>query len=214
GNSRPRSEIASARRTSLMVMCFQGANGMPSEWRTGNPACPRFRFYRPWTTNSAVRVEDRQSCLSSPFDSIGRRPSKAPRDTGQMPIGTDTFAQARHLPHLQKSGKTYFITFSTRRRYVLAPDARTIALNCCVHDHQVTYWLHVAVIMPDHVHFIITPYQEWSLSDILRRVKGNSARLINLKVRRQGTLWQDESFDRIIRHSEDLQKKCEYVAEN
>ena len=68
--------------------------------------------------------------------------------------------------------------------------------------------------MPDHVHFIITPYQEWSLSDILRRVKGNSARLINLKVRQQGTLWQDESFDRIIRHSEDLQKKCEYVAEN
>jgi putative transposase len=68
--------------------------------------------------------------------------------------------------------------------------------------------------MPDHVHMIFTPYEGWSLSEILKRVKGNSSRLINLAIGRRGPLWQDESFDRIVRESEDLQKKCEYVAEN
>jgi len=130
-----------------------------------------------------------------------------------MGIGADTFAQRRHLPHLQKRGKTYFITFSCFRE-VLMPDARTIALRCCVHDHRVTYWMHVAVVMPDHVHLVITPYEEWSLSKILKRVKGNSSRLINAALSRHGSLWQDESFDRIVRDSEDLQKKCEYIAQN
>jgi REP element-mobilizing transposase RayT len=29
-------------------------------------------------------------------------------------------------------------------------------LACCIHDHYVTYFLHAAIIMPDHVHLIIS----------------------------------------------------------
>ena len=68
--------------------------------------------------------------------------------------------------------------------------------------------------MPDHVHVVFTPYEEWSLSDVMKRVKGNSARQINMVLQRRGALWQDESFDRIVRESEDLRKKCEYIANN
>jgi putative transposase len=136
------------------------------------------------------------------------------RQTNHMPILDDTFATRRHLPHLEKRDKTYFVTFSTQLRRELPPKARTVALRCCLHDHQVTYWLDVVVIMPDHVHMVFTPYEEWSLSEILKRVKGNSSRLINLTLGRKGPLWQDESFDRIVRQSEDLQEKCEYIAQN
>ncbi len=89
-----------------------------------------------------------------------------------MPIWDDTHATRRHLPHLTKRERTYFVTFSTRRRFELLPECRTIALNCCVHEHILTCWLHTAVIMPDHVHMLFAPYEEWSVDRIMRRVKG------------------------------------------
>jgi len=67
--------------------------------------------------------------------------------------------------------------------------------------------------MPDHVHIIFTPY-EATLATIMRRVKGVSSRLINQATSTTGRVWQAESFDRIVRSSEDLMKKVQYVCEN
>jgi REP element-mobilizing transposase RayT len=125
-----------------------------------------------------------------------------------MPVSDDTIARRRHLPRLEERGKTYYVTFSTINRRTLPPQARTIALHCCVHDHQLTYWLHVAVAVADHIHVVFTPYEEWCLSEIMKRVKGNSSRQINILIGRRGALWQDESFDRITRQSEDLRKNA------
>jgi len=129
-------------------------------------------------------------------------------------IGPDTFAYRRAFPHLQKDGKTYFVTFCANRRRVLPESARNIALQCCLHDNEFTYWLHCVVIMPDHVHLLITPYEGWSLETIMKRVKGNSSRLINLALGRRGAFWQHESFDHIVRSDESLRKKAEYICEN
>lgn len=131
-----------------------------------------------------------------------------------MPIGVDTFAQRRHLPHLQNGERTYFITYATIGRAVLPPTARAIALDCCIRDHELTYWLQTVVVMPDHVHMLITPYEDWSLSRIMKRVKGVSSRQINVALGRTGRLWQDESFDRILRSDENVYRVGEYIAAN
>ena len=131
-----------------------------------------------------------------------------------MPIGPDTFTTRRHLPHFAKRDRTLFVTFTTLERHILPPEARTIALDCCIHDHEITYWLHTAIVMPDHVHMLFTPFEEWGLPKIMRRVKGNSARLINKAAGKRGTVWQDESFDRVLRSDEDVTKKGEYIAAN
>jgi REP element-mobilizing transposase RayT len=68
--------------------------------------------------------------------------------------------------------------------------------------------------MPDHVHLLFTPYEKWPLAQIMKRVKGVSARYINAVIRHSGTLWQDESFDRIVRADEDVRKKGDYISEN
>ena len=54
-------------------------------------------------------------------------------------IGDDTYAYRRRLPHLQKAGKHYFITFRTFFHFTLPPIARTLALGCCLHDNEVMY---------------------------------------------------------------------------
>ncbi|HEV8659698.1 MAG TPA: transposase [Thermoanaerobaculia bacterium] len=111
-------------------------------------------------------------------------------------------------------GATYFVTFSTILRRELTSQSRDIALSCCVHDHRLTFFLNAVCVMPDHVHMAFTPYEQWRLPQIMRRVKGVSSRLINQADGVRGHLWQDESFDRIMRSHENVRKKCEYICAN
>ncbi len=80
--------------------------------------------------------------------------------------------------------------------------------------------LEIAVIMPDHVHLIFTPLVEQgmrkvnSVADILARVKSPSAHQINKLLGRSGKVWREESFDHVIRSSESLEEKIDYVRRN
>jgi REP element-mobilizing transposase RayT len=73
--------------------------------------------------------------------------------------------------------------------------------------------------MPDHVHLIFTPLpsataEPYSFEEILGGIKGASTHSINKALKRSGTVWQDESFDHVIRDSESLEEKIRYVCEN
>ena len=126
----------------------------------------------------------------------------------------------RNLPHMQRDHTAHFITFCTKFRRILPDWVRDIVLGCCVHDHGTRYRLEAAVVMPDHVHLILTPSTDdkrhtiISLVEIMKAIKGASARTINRRVRDHGAIWQEESFDRIVRSSESLDAKIAYVLEN
>ena len=126
----------------------------------------------------------------------------------------------RQLPHLQCDNKPHFVTFCTDCRWVLPPQVRSIVLNCCSHDDGRTIDLQAAVIMPDHVHLIFIPLvnqekmEVHSLAEIMDAIKGASAHKINQALGRKGRLWQPESFDHVLRCSEGLEQKVQYVLEN
>jgi putative transposase len=126
----------------------------------------------------------------------------------------------RNLPHLQRDDKPHFITFVTKKRSLLPHWARDITLDCCIHDHRRTYELYVAVVMPDHVHLILTPLVEPSgkrvvpLPEIMKAIKSSSAHVINRQRGYPGTIWQEESFDRVLRSSEKLDEKIAYILDN
>ncbi len=96
----------------------------------------------------------------------------------------------RNLPHLQRDFKPHFVTFVTKFRWILPDWARDIALSSCCHDHREKYELYVAVVMPDHVHLILTPLVDerlreiFSLMKIMQAIKGASGRAINLRLGR------------------------------
>lgn len=125
----------------------------------------------------------------------------------------------RNLPHIQKAYSRHFITFVTKHRVVLPEWARTIVLNSCIHGHGVKYNLYIAVVMPDHVHLILTPLTDvkkqaiWPFHKIMRSIKSFSARQINAKLGTE-SLWQDESFDHVLRSSESLDSKIAYILAN
>jgi REP element-mobilizing transposase RayT len=126
----------------------------------------------------------------------------------------------RQLPHLQCDDKQHFVTFCTDHRWILPESARSIVLGCCLHDNGIKLDLKAAVIMPDHVHLIFTPLvnrramEIYSLAEIMDAIKGASAHKVNKLLRRKGRLWQPESFDHVLRSSESLDSKIEYLLAN
>jgi REP element-mobilizing transposase RayT len=70
------------------------------------------------------------------------------------------------------------------------------------------------VVMPNHAHVLLRPYEGHELAGIMKRVKGISARKINQLLGTKGSVWQADYFDRYIRDSEDLLRKLEYIENN
>jgi len=52
-----------------------------------------------------------------------------------------------------------------------------------------------------------------SLAEIMDAIKGASAHRINKALGRRGRLWQPESFDHVLRSSENLDAKIIYILE-
>ena len=146
-------------------------------------------------------------------------------DVAQPPSAGATLAKPvraeyrRNLPHLQAEGKTYYVTFCTHQRWTLPEEVRPMVVKHCLHDEGLKLRMHALVVMPDHVHLIFTPMTDpqgkpYGLSEILGGIKGASAHTINKHLKRRGPVWQDESFDHILRREEKLEEKVEYVRQN
>ena len=125
----------------------------------------------------------------------------------------------RYLPHYQKDDRPVFVTFRTRGKIQLASEDRTLALQHCLHDNGRRFHLHAAVIMPDHVHLLFTALRDqqgwtFALPEILKAIKGTSARSINKLYGGFGPVWQGESFDHVMRGDESLRETVEYIRQN
>ncbi|HRK21570.1 MAG TPA: hypothetical protein PLX06_07170 [Fimbriimonadaceae bacterium] len=94
------------------------------------------------------------------------------------------------------------------------PAAAKIVQDCLVHGHHTKYTLHHWVVMPTHVHVILTPLNDRTLESILKPLKSFSALQINRVLGREGQLWQYESFDRLIRDFEHFQNTACYIEWN
>jgi len=119
----------------------------------------------------------------------------------------------RHLPHWTMEGVLYFITFRTISNK-LSIDEQRLVLDNIIKGNNKYYNLIATIVMPDHVHLIIKPENEYNLSKILRGIKGATARGINLMRKSKGSIWQGESFDRIIRSQDELIEKLNYMLNN
>jgi putative transposase len=75
------------------------------------------------------------------------------------------------------------------------------------------YLLHTWVVMPNHVHLLLTPKIEPSIA--LQRVKGASARKANKLLGLGGQrFWQDESYDHLVRSQEQFERIERYILQN
>ncbi|HWP92860.1 MAG TPA: type ISP restriction/modification enzyme [Thermodesulfobacteriota bacterium] len=171
-------------------------------------------------TNKYKEVTDKNVCPTG-INVMGK--NVRPTDINEAENADDIKITRRHLPHWRLKGATYFITFRTAQGE-LSVEEQKLVLNHIVDGNEKFYTLIAAIVMPDHVHILLTPREEYDLSRIMKGIKGVSARRINLKrtdknvyptkKETSGSIWQDESFDRIIRDQNELNEKLDYMLNN
>ena len=76
------------------------------------------------------------------------------------------------------------------------------------------YDLHAYVVMPNHVHALITQRDSHRLADIVQAWKSVSAKAINAKLGRTGRLWQREYHDRFMRDEGHFERTRAYIEMN
>jgi len=93
-------------------------------------------------------------------------------------------------------------------------EVREILENALRHFHEQRYTLGKFVIMPNHVHALVTPLGEQTLAQIIHSWKSFTAHEINRVLGRSGPVWQDEYFDHIVRNARSLELFANYIAQN
>ncbi len=74
------------------------------------------------------------------------------------------------------------------------------------------YYLIAFSIMPNHVHILFT--QKTDLPRLMKKLKGESATLLNQALGKQGKLWQKDYFDKQIRDERHYCIAYEYIKNN
>ena len=69
-------------------------------------------------------------------------------------------------------------------------------------------------VMPNHVHAVMKPLGGFELEDILESVKRFVSRKVNSLLGRSGVLWEEESYDRMVRDEEHLYRVVQYIGRN
>ncbi|MCB1024613.1 MAG: S-adenosylmethionine decarboxylase [Acidobacteria bacterium] len=69
-------------------------------------------------------------------------------------------------------------------------------------------------VMPNHVHVVFRPLNNNKLEDILHSWKSFTSHKINEILNRQGTVWQREYYDHLVRDQKDFDRVNKYVLDN
>ena len=121
----------------------------------------------------------------------------------------------RRHPHWTLKGSTYFVTWRLLENIGTLSDAeRELVVNSLLHFQDERYRLLAYVVMDDHVHVIVRPLGDYTLSSLIHSWKSYTANQINVQRGAQGALWQADRFDRIIRSERELLQKMQYIVSN
>lgn len=93
------------------------------------------------------------------------------------------------------------------------PSAGGIVADALTHFDGSRYELHAWVVMPNHVHALVTPASH-TLDKILHSWKSFTALGIHRKLGLEGRLWQHEGYDHIVRSPEALRGIARYIVNN
>ena len=109
--------------------------------------------------------------------------------------------------------RTFFVTTVTHQRQTLFRNlARTnLLIETMLHYRQQgKYLLHEFVVMPDHLHLVLTPASELSLERAVQLIKGG----FSFRLHVTWPVWQASFTNHRIRDDEDFARHCEYVRMN
>ena len=113
-----------------------------------------------------------------------------------------------------KPGATYYISTTTKDCLQIFDNphwARFLLLSMGYHRYMLNYRIYAYLIMPESFYLIIQPGRMYTVSKIMKLIKGNFARKYNEYKKKSGTVWS-QSFDaEIIDNEDDLKEHLDYI---
>ena len=94
------------------------------------------------------------------------------------------------------------------------PEIATLVRGALCHFNGDRYRLHGWVIMPNHVHVLVTPLGDHSLSGVVHSWKSYTATQANKLLGRRGPFWHADYFDRFMRDEGHFVTTLEYIHGN
>ncbi len=109
-----------------------------------------------------------------------------------------------------------FLDVNTENKQILNnSNVADILAECIKFPDGKDYRLICYTIMPTHFHFAFELLaNNKGISKIMQSIKGNSSRKINKYLNTEGRLWQDESYDRLVRDDKELYFVIRYILLN
>ncbi len=122
------------------------------------------------------------------------------------------------IPYRGSTGVgTYFITASAFHKTALLQSEKMASLLIDVLYHyreQGKFLLHAFVIMPDHIHLLITPGAHVTLERAMQCIKGGFSFRAKKELAFAGEMWQNSFYDRRVRDGVEFDQFLKYIQEN
>jgi putative transposase len=118
------------------------------------------------------------------------------------------------LKHRTAPACTYFVTtkaWQNRSLFHVSELADILVGRIITCRYQGAYLLHEFVVMPDHLHLMLTPAETTTLEKALQLIKGGSSHEIHKLRGHKIQIWQAGFHDWTIRDSADYAAKREYI---
>ncbi|PHS33223.1 MAG: transposase [Sulfurovum sp.] len=118
---------------------------------------------------------------------------------------------------------SYYITVATHKRQPLLVDNIELLRESFRESKRYfTYSIDAIVVMPDHIHMIITPKDVMDYPKIIRAIKYNFSRHFHLEEeqsysrykRKIKPIWQKRYYEHTIRNENDYVRCLEYMQNN
>jgi len=112
---------------------------------------------------------------------------------------------------------TYFLTFSTwqrRRLFVVEHYSRLFLQTLYHYRREGRYFLHAFVLMPDHVHVLLTPAKDVTIERAVQLIKGAYSHALGTLIGRNSEVWQRGFTDHRIRDDKDFAHHQNYIHQN
>jgi putative transposase len=116
--------------------------------------------------------------------------------------------------HATNTGQTYMVTSSTWERRSLFRNERwaRLLIDTLYHYRGSAYLLHEFVIMPDHIHVLLTP--KTGLEKAVQFIKGGFSYRAKKELGSNMEVWQKGFSDHRIRDAGDYLRHADYIRRN
>jgi REP-associated tyrosine transposase len=121
------------------------------------------------------------------------------------------------LKHRLSPARTYFVTTKTwgNRDLFRVADVADIVVQCILrYRSQGAYLLHEFVVMPNHLHLLLTPAENTTLEKALQLIKGGSSHEIHGQRGHKMEIWQAGFHDWTVRDAADYEARASYIRLN